>query len=199
MQVSKRKLFKCATAGILIAAIAAVTAVPTLAADKTDSGTGVVNGSVAVQGNITPLAITVSFPVDVAYAVDPNTGTIVAPPVTVSNRSKVPVNVTVESLKSSSGGSIQFTDVLPEDKDWGKLNTADTKKYIALGLDITDAAGWNSGYNTSTDWAANNAAVKFGSLPAGASGALSLAANFGTAWDGSYTAQHSLVLKFDLV
>jgi len=94
---------------------------------------------------------------------------------------------------------LQFTDVAPDAKNWTNLSTADTKKYIALGVGITDSSGWNTGYSTTTDWAASNAAVQFGSLGSGKTGNMALTAKYGLAWDNSYTAKHQMNFMFNLV
>lgn len=199
MQRFRKKMFRRMAVGIVIAALATTAAMTVSADDVTDSGTGNVTGNVTVNGTIMPLTISVSHPINVAYAIDPNTNAITAPAITLKNNSTVPINVSVQTLKSASGGSIQFTDVDPASKTWDSLNAADTKKYIALGVNISDATGWDSGYATSTDWASGNTAVQFGSLASGNSGNLSLTAKFGRAWDGNYTAQHSLVFMFSMV
>lgn len=194
-----KKLFKAAVSGVLTLSLAALLVLPAFAADTTDSGTGSVAGTIAITGNITPLTISVTHPATEPYTIDPNAGTFTAPNVTVTNNTKVPVSVTVQSLTSAAGGSIQFTDVLPSAKTWTSLNAADTKKYIALGIAIYGTTGWNPGYVTTTDWAAAAAPVTFGSLPSGAAGAFAFSANYGTAWDSAYTAKHTLTFLFQLV
>ena len=47
---------------------------------------------------------------------------------------EVPVRITIESFKASTGGDLLFQDVLPDSMDWNSLNRQDTKSYIALGL-----------------------------------------------------------------
>ena len=88
------------------------------------------------------------------------------------NNTLVPIKVTVESMFSTSGGSLQFTDVLPTDKDWTNLNVADSKQYIALGIRIPSALEWNAGYDTSTHYAAEMSLVEFGTLKSSSTGVL---------------------------
>lgn len=194
-----KNLIKAAVSGILSLSLAALMVVPAFAADTTDSGTGSVTTTIGITGSIAPLTISVTHPAAETYNIDPNDGTFTAPNVTVTNNTKVPVSVTVQSLTSATGGTIQFSDVLPTAKTWASLNAADTKKYIALGIAIYGTTGWNPGYSTTTDWAAAATPVTFGSLPSGAAGTFAFSANYGSAWDGSYTAKHNLVFLFQLV
>lgn len=191
-------------AAILTAAIVGTFGITAFAAttdSTTDTGTGTVNGTVTVNGSISPLTISVTHPLNAAYAIDPNSGasgTFTSPDITVQNNTKVPINVTVNSLTATSGGTLTFTDVLPSAKTWSSLNLADSKKYIALGILIKSSTGWTTGYNTSTMYAASGTPTMFGTLPAAATGTLNLTADFGLAFDGAYTADHSLVFMFQL-
>ena len=198
----RTKMIKRVISSILALALTAICGVSAFAADTTDIGTGTISGNVTINGSITPLTISVTHPLTADYAVNPNTGTggtFTAPDITVKNLTKVPVNVTVSSLKAVSGGTITFTDADPADKTWASLNAADSKKYIALGIKAKDATGWTTGYNTATHYAIKDTASLIGSLPSNTSGTLTLAANFGLAFDAAYTAKHSLVFMFNLV
>ncbi|MDD4496106.1 MAG: hypothetical protein PHV32_17490 [Eubacteriales bacterium] len=198
----RTKMVKRAISCILALTLAAVCGVSALAADTTATGTGTVSGNVTISGSITPLTISVTHPLTADYAVNPNTGiggTFTAPDIIVKNLTKVPVNVTVSSLKAVSGGTVTFTDVDPVDKTWAALNTADSKKYIAIGIKAKDATGWTTGYSTATHYAIKDTASLIGSLPTNISGTLTLTANFGLAFDAAYTAKHSLVFMFNLV
>lgn len=195
MKNSIRKIL----AGIVTFAMLGVTAaVPAFAADKTDTGTGSVTGDVTINGSISPLTISVTHPINVAYAISPDAETFTAPDIKVTNNTKVAVIATVESLKAASGGSLTFTDVHPSAIAWRSLNLADSKKYIALGIAAKGNSGWNSGYSTSTHWAVNDSPMQVGTLNPSTSGALSMTANYGLAFDGAYTANHQLVFQFQL-
>ncbi|WOC32807.1 MULTISPECIES: hypothetical protein [Caproicibacterium] len=185
--------FRKILAGIITFAVLGVTAaVPAFAADKTDTGTGSVTGNVTINGSISPLTISVTHPINVAYAISPDAETFTAPDIKVTNNTKVAVIATVKSLKAASGGSLTFTDVDPSAK------VADSKKYIALGISAKVNSGWNSGYSTSTHWAVNDSPLQIGTLNPNTSGALSLTADYGLAFDGAYTANHQLVFQFQL-
>ncbi len=191
--------FKRVLAGIVTFAVLGVSAaVPAFAADTTDTGTGSITGNVTLNGSISPLTISVTHPVNVAYAISPDAETFTAPDVKVTNNTKVAVIATVESLKAASGGSLTFTDVDPSAKAWRSLNLADSKKYIALGISAKGNSGWNSGYCTSTHWAVSDSPLQIGTLNPNTSGALSLTADYGLAFDGAYTANHQLVFQFQL-
>ena len=156
--------------------------------------------NVTVTGHTSAINISVTHPATADYYIDANSSTpFTAAPIAVTNNTKVPVNVSVQSMSSASGGTIQFTDKLPGDENWNSLNVADTKKYIALGIGINDPSGWNSGYSTATDWAASKTPVQFGSLNADSTGKFSLSADYGITWDTACTAQHNLVFQFSLV
>ena len=173
------------------------------AADITSGGTGSVEATVPLNGTINALAISVTHPASVSYAIDPNLssadGAFVAPDIAITNNSKVPVNVTVKSLTSSTGGTLQFTDVAADTYTWADLNATESKTYIALGVKIADTTGWDAGCATDTRYAVDTGDTLFGSLAAGASGSLAMTANYGLAFDQSYTATHSLIFMFNLV
>ena len=189
-----KKILACA----IVAALALTFSMTAFADSTTDTGTGAANGSVTINGTILPLQISVTHQIILDYTIDPNTGSITAAPITVKNDTRVPVNVYVQSIASASGGDLTFTDVGPNDKNWLALDSADSKQYIALGVQISDPTGWNSGYVTSTDWAADHTAVKFGTLASGATGNLALTAKTGLAFDGQYTCKANVVLMINL-
>lgn len=194
--------FKKVLAGIVTIALLAFAAIPVFAADTTDTGTGNVNGIVTINGTISPLTISVTHPVNVAYAIDPNSGTngtFTAPDVKITNNTKVAVNVTVAALTSAPGGTLTFTDVDSASKTWDTLNLVDSKKYIAIGIKAKDSTGWNSGYSTATHWAVNKTPTMIGSLSSAATGTLMLTADYGLAFDDGYTANHDLEFLFQLV
>jgi len=198
----RTKTVKHAISTILALALAAVCGISALAADTTATGTGTVSGNITINGSITPLTISVTHPLTADYAINPNTGvigTFTAPDIAVKNLTKVPVNVTVSTLKATSGGTNTFTDVDPADKTWASLNDTDSKKYIALGIKAKDSTGWTTGYSTTTHYAIKDTASLVGSLPTNTTGTLTLTANFGLAFDVAYTAKHSLVFLFNLV
>ena len=196
------KKLKSVLACMIIFALVGATGFTTLAADTNDTGTGSVSGNVTINGQISPLIISVTHPLSAAYAIDPNggaNGNFIAPEIDVQNNTRVAVNVSIAALSASPGGSITFTDVDSSAKQWSSLNLADSKKYIAIGIKPKDASGWNAGYNTSTHWAVNTSPTLIGALAPQAKGALTLNSFYGLAFDGSFTAEHILVFMFQLV
>lgn len=195
-----KKNLKRLLAGIVTVAMLSLAAVPVFAATTTatDTGTGSVTGSVAINGTISPLTISVTHPINVAYAISPDAGTFTAPDIAVTNNTKAAVNVTVQSLTATSGGTLTFTDVDPTAKNWSALNNADSKKYIALGVKAKDSTGWSTGYSTTTHWATTPSPLLVGSLNPAVTGSLSLVADYGFAFDAAYTANHNLVFLFQL-
>ncbi|MDD4164460.1 MAG: hypothetical protein PHD46_05605 [Eubacteriales bacterium] len=198
----RTKTVKRALSLILALAVTAICSISAMAADTTVTGTGSVTGNVTVNGSITALTISVTHPLAVDYAINPNTGTagtFTAPDISIKNLTKCPVNITVFSLKAAAGGTVTLTDVDVADKTWASLNAADSKKYIALGIKAKDANGWATGYSTATHYATKDTASLIGALPTNTTGTMTLVANFGLAFDAAYTAKHSLVLMFNLV
>ena len=185
-----------------VMAIFAFSAAPVFADNTTTEGSGDVTATVPVEGSISAITISVTHPATVAYTIDPNSGltnNIIAPDITLVNNTLVPVNVTVQSFISSAGGTIQFADVAVADKDWANLNKADSKEFIALGMEIQNAMEWNLGYNENTYYAVDGVPILFGTLNNNAMGSLSLVAEHGLAFDQAYTAMHSLIFMFNLV
>lgn len=194
-----RKGIKKLFAGIVTLSMLSIMAVPAFAATTAaDTGTGSVTGNVTINGSISPLTISVTHPINVAYAISPDAGTFTTPDIAVINNTKAAVNVTVQSLTATSGGTLTFTDVDPTAKSWSTLNNADSKKYIALGVKAKDSTGWNTGYSTVTHWATTSSSLLVGSLNPATTGDLALTANYGLAFDAAYTANHSLVFLFQL-
>ena len=196
MKKSFRKKFVVMAAAL---AIATVCSVGVLADTTTATGAGSANGSVGVTANITPLNVSITQPITVPFAMDPNTGKIVCPNIDVTNNTAAPINVTVQQLKSVSGGSLSFTDVLPTAENWDSLSNADTKKFLALGVGVVNSGtGWQAGYSTTVDYAAANTPALMGTLASGSTGSLGLSGNFGKAFDSTYTANCALNLQFTL-
>ena len=196
----KTKTVKQVLSLFIALAISAVCGVSAMAADTTATGTGTVSGNITVNGSIRPLTISVTHPLSVDYYIDPNggpTGAFGAPDISIKNNTKVPVNVTVSSLKATT--DCLFTDVDVADKTWASLNAADSKRYIALGIKAKDSTGWTAGYNTTTHYAVKDTATLIGALATNTTGTLTLTASYGLAFDTVVTAKHNLVLLFTLV
>ncbi len=184
--------------------------IPTMtafAADITDTGGEGMTSSIAFSCNVSAYQMRITHPVSVAYVMNPNTNAIVAAPINLTNTNQAPVKVKVLSFKSTSGGTIQFTDVMPADKTWASLNKADSKTFIALGIGAS-GTGWtgstDSGYTAPHMYAAQSDTIAaaggyaVGQIDYNKTGVLAIDGYFGRAIDTGYTAQHSLVLEFDL-
>ena len=150
--------------------------------------------------------VSVTHPVSVGYAINPDSATpFTAPDVQIVNNSTISIRVSVQSLSASTGGSLTLNDVPPSKyADWNKLTTAQTRSYIALGLGIKETATGNgtwSEIDRTTPLYASDITGKtpLGVLnPNGAVGTLTLTAKYGLAWDKAYASVHSLSLFFDL-
>lgn len=198
----KLKLKKVFIMMVVMALLVAVTSVTALADDTTTIGEGDASTPIPIEGSISALTVSVTHPATISYTIDPNNGDttgIIAPQITLVNNTLVPVRVTVESMFSIPGGTLQFTDVLPTDRDWANLSVADSKEFIALGIKIPSAMEWNPGYNENTYYAFDMTMVEFGTLNHNCMGVFTLVANHGLAFDQSYTAKHSLFFMFNLV
>lgn len=165
-------------------------------------------------GNISPVStyhvdelVSVTHPISISYTIDPDSSTpFIAPSLPITNNSTIPIKVSVQSLASTSGGSLRFNDVSPSKyADWSKLSAAQTKSDIALGLHVQETSPgggtWSEIDQTSPLYSASIAGKKtlLGVLnPDGAQGNLAVTAKCGLAWDRTYTAAHNLSLIFEL-
>ena len=200
MKLKLRKVFMMM---VVVALLVATTSVTAFADDMTTTtGEGDASTPIPIEGSISALTVSVTHPATVSYAIDPNTGDttgIISPDITLVNNTLAPIRVRVESMFSTPGGTLQFTDVLPTDKDWANLNVTESKEFIALGIQIPNAGEWNTGYNEDTYYVADMTLVEFGTLNHNCMGTFALVANHGLAFDQAYTANHSLFFMFDLV
>lgn len=191
-----RSVDKKVAVAAMAAALVVGASIPALADTATATGTGTAAASVPINGTISPTTISITVPNSVAYNIDPNSNTFTAPSLSITNNTVAPVTVGVQSLTADSSGTV--TDVLPGDMDWSKLTAENSPKYLALGVGVSDPTGWDSGYNTNTDWAASNSSVEIGSLAAGATGNLALSANFGRAFQSQFTPTGAIVFSVSL-
>ena len=148
--------------------------------------------------------ITVTHTINVTYSINPNNATTFScPDITITNNSRIKVQVSVQQFKVAAGGSILLNDVSPTKySDWSKLTAAQTKSDIALGFRVkeiaTGTSTWYSILNSSTLYAANiSSKTQLGILNSSGVGTLAFTANCGLAWDRTYTSAHELVLVFD--
>ena len=81
--------------GVVTLALLGVFGVTAFAADTTDSGTGSVTGNVTINGSISALTLSISHPINVAYAISPDVGTFTSPDLDVTNNTKVEVNLSI--------------------------------------------------------------------------------------------------------
>lgn len=164
------------------------------AEDITKNGTGLVVGSVAINGSISPVMISVTHPLTASYNIDPNggeAGSFTAPEISIQNNSRVAVNVAVR-LTSAPGAGLNFTDVDPASRDWKTLNKVDSSKYIAMGITADPVSAWDAGFNSGTHWSYQTTATPVGTLKPAAIGKFSLNARYGLAFDGLFKSTHSL-------
>jgi hypothetical protein len=150
-------------------------------------------------------SISVTHLVSTSYIMNPNSGIpFYMSDIIITNNSRIKVKVSVQSFNSVPGGSITFTDVPPGYfLNWNSLTSTQTKKYIALGVQVAEPAvspaGWYAINAVSPVYGAEIVnPVLLGTLnPNGAKGNLRFTAKYGQAWDGNYTAKHQLALIFD--
>ena len=200
------KMIKRAIFSILTFAIAIACGISALADginETNEYGPGTVRSDVTINGTIGPIIISVMHPLTADYAIDPNVGdqgTFISPDIDIENMSKVPVEVTVGSLKAMTGGDIMFTDVPPTYfPNWSDISLEDSETYIALGIQASDASGWVDYDPDVVHYAYQDDETQMGAIQGNSTVTLTLTADFGLAFDSTYTAQHSLVLFFNLV
>lgn len=158
-------------------------------------------------GNISAVAnyhtdelVSVTHPVSISYAIDPNSNTpFTAPDIPIINNSTFPVGVSVAGLKATAG----IGDAAPTSySDWNSLTAAQTGNGMALGVGISKTAGtgWTAVDRATPVYSGELASeVPLGTLGAnGASGNLALTAKFGLAWANAKTVSHELTLDFTI-
>ncbi len=168
----------------------------------TTTGTGDVNSIVPVVGEVSALEISFTHPVNIPYTVDPNAeDELFCADIHIQNNSKVPVRITIESFKASTGGDLLFQDVLPDSMDWNSLNRQDTKSYIALGLQYVDETQWLISQPELIEplYAIEADHTFIGVLAKESGAALRLCGYHGLAFDGNYSAKHELVFVVSLL
>ena len=144
--------------------------------------------------------VSVTHPVSISYAIDPNSSTpFTAPDIPITNHSTFPVRVSIAGLKATS----KISDAVPTSySDWNSLTTAQTGSGIALGVGIgkTAGSGWTKVDRDTPIYRDDLASeVSLGTLGAnGASGNLALTAKFGLAWANARTVSHELILNFQI-
>ncbi len=144
--------------------------------------------------------VSVTHPVSISYAIDPNSNTpFTAPDIPITNHSTFPVKVSVAGLKATSG----IGDTAPTSySDWNSLTAAQTGSGIALGVGInkTAGSGWTAVDRDTPIYTGDLASeVPLGTLGAnGASGNLTLTAKFGLAWTKATNVSHELTLNFTI-
>jgi hypothetical protein len=144
--------------------------------------------------------VSVTHPVSISYAIDPNSSTpFTAPDIPITNHSTFPVRVSVAGLKATSG----IGDAAPTSyTDWNSLTATQTGSGIALGVGISKTAGsgWTAVDRTVPVYTGDLASeVPLGTLGAnGASGNLALTAKFGLAWAKTTNVSHELTLNFTI-
>jgi len=168
----------------------------------TTEGTGNVNSTVPIVGSINALEISITHPVNIAYAIDPNNEDgFYCADIQIQNNSKVPVKVRIEAFEASSDGDIVFQDIMPDGVDWNALNKQETKSYIALGLQYVDESQWLSSVTEMAEplYAVEIDDTYIGVLGKGSAATLRLSGYHGLAFDSSYSAKHELVFIVSLL
>jgi hypothetical protein len=134
----------------------------------------------------------------VSYTIDPNSGTMTAPSISITNNSQhIGVSVTVQTLKSTG-----INDVAPNAiANWNALTASQTASEMAFGIGVKETApasgGWASISNSGTLYASNvTSPVLLGVLGVGGTGNLQLSADFGLAWANQTTVTQNLTLMF---
>lgn len=165
--------------------------------------------SVRVEGTIEPKVVALSLPSKFSFNIDPNDADghyFSASNYTVTNRSDVPLKVSVSKFESSKEAGIhQFTDVLPSaHKNWYSLSEELTMKEFALGLKVVDASEWIGDVRTETIWAKevqdSATPIEIGVMPdQTGSVQLTLEAKHGLKFSKRITPAYEISLLFEFV
>lgn len=168
----------------------------------TTTGTGDVNSTVPIIGEIGALEISFTHPLNIAYLIDPNVEDgFYCSDIQIRNNSKVPIKVRIEAFEASYNGDLVFQDVMPDAMDWNSLNRQETKSYIALGLQYVDVTEWLISQPELINplYAAEVDNTFIGALAKESSAELSFCCFHGLAFDGNYSAKHELVFEVSLL
>ena len=168
----------------------------------TITGTGNVNSNIPIVGEIGALEISFTHPVNISYSIDPNIeNSFYCQDIHITNHSKVPVEVRIESFNACSGGNLVFEDVMPDSQDWNNLNRQESKTFIALGLQYIDETEWVLSTPALIDplFAVEVDNIFAGALAKESSSGLSFCCYHGMAFDGNYSANHELVFLVSLL
>lgn len=136
--------------------------------------------------------VSVTHPLKVSYTIDPNTGKMTADAIPLTNNNAhTDLIVKVQSVSSSG-----ISDVDPGSvPDWNALSASQTASKMAFA--IQPAGGWKETDVTSPIYASGiSSPEKLGVIGTGATGAISLSAKYGLAWNNKTTIGQIMTLSF---
>jgi hypothetical protein len=178
------------------------------AADTTTTGSDNLTAPIAVEGDVSSTTLSITHPISVAYTADvvysaAATGkeivTFTNSSLSITNNTPAQVTLTIESFKSSPGGSVQLTDVASTYySDWYNISSVDADKYIALGIKAAGASGFATYNNRNIQWGISTDEHYIGVMNTNATVGLALTGYVGPTHATNFTAQHNLILRFDL-
>lgn len=145
--MKKSTQIKKLVAGAAAACLAMALAVPSaFAAGTTTTIDNQGNDTVTISGTVEATVLTADVTLSAPFAIRPNEAAaadrFVSPTITVKNRSTVPVNLSVKSLKHTGNSPAVVNQDKYTDAQWATLGKAATKASIAMGLKYngTDSA-----------------------------------------------------------
>lgn len=194
------KMKKVFTGAVLCAAMLSMTVMNAFAANdpSTDDSQTIDPNSgatILVTGEVSATVITVTVPISVSFAINPNNDSpLTVPTFSFKNNSTAPVNVSYLGFTSNEGTSAK---VVEQDKfeDWSALASADTRSNIALGLSISDSTHWSE---KETGTAPSTAIATMLIEPKSSLDNITIDVKHGNAWDEAVTLAYKMHLKVSL-
>ncbi len=164
------------------------------------TGSGHVQSALRIVGAASPLTITVTHPLTLAWSIDPNrTEPFLAPPFAVENHSHCALRVSIGGWAQDECEAASWEDVLPDHfPDWSVIPACEAESKIAIGLRPVAAPGWEPAVPHATCWSAQPGEAVCGTLQADASGVFAWDVRHGLAVTRAWGARHTLVLMFQL-
>lgn len=166
-------------------------------------GAGVASGSVEdarlntaidIQGTIDPLAISVTHPINLTWAINPNTvgNEFAAAAWSITNNSRVVINMEIVKFVVDTAGWIDVPANTYTAAGWLALDAADSQSKIALSVARDESAYAREAADIADS-------TSFGTLAADDGMAtLRFAAKHGLAFKSTETVDHELELRFTL-
>lgn len=163
------------------------------------------DGNTTIEGTVAASIIDISLPSKIIFSIDPNTNEFVSSMINIKNNSNAPVEV---SMRKNSKNFTLTTDsewrpenVLPSEKEWSKLNTTDSEKYLALGIRV-QGNNWRRIDKTSPLYVKEQNSmlndIVFGSINGKSSVDMGVVCSYGLAFSEEKECSYRVILSFKI-